>query len=924
MQDQPTPVGPQAGDHQPSAAGGTSAPADRAGPGTLWLFTLTTFLSALLLFAIQPMFAKMVLPVLGGSPSVWAVAMLFFQAALLAGYCYAHLLLRFVPAVTTGFIHLAVSAMAFLVLPIGLPAWFGEPPPGEPYLWQLGLFTVAVGLPFFAVAANAPLLQAWFASTGHRQSGDPYFLYAASNFGSFLALLGYPLVLEPLIGLRTLSWFWTAGFALLVVALAVAFMVVRRFGTSDAHAALADTTDLDHTAPTWPQRLAWIGLALVPSALLTAFTNHVSTDVASAPLIWVMPLALYLLTFVLVFRQEPRVLVALALIIGAAVAVSLKFASTRMFADSETWKTISGEREGLTIFLAGLGAAIIFLIAQRFSSISRMSWMRGVHLVAVVVGLFALSQTRYDSWFISATIGLIVFFSSTMVAHRTLYEARPAPRHLTEFYLWMSFGGALGGLFAALIAPKIFSEVFEYPILVALTMACRPGAVEALIEGFRSLGRVVQGGVPQQEKVHHQRRLDELMVLWVIASAAVLAILVMEQSLTWVRRLDADTLPSALTWFGSLVAPLKSFSTWSLAWGVAAVIAGAFGLIVLVSWRHPSRQLVAALAMCGAVVLLQSSVRRSDADRSYFGVYRVYQSGDYNVLMHGTTLHGAQRVRDDGGNMVVDTSPTTYYHPNSPMARSIEIVRESVSAKGGTSRFGVIGLGSGSLSCHARKGEQWRFFEIDPVMVRLATDPDNFSYLANCQPNPPDIVIGDARLTLAKEKDASFDLLIVDAFSSDAVPIHLMTAEALRLYLDKVAPNGVAVLHVSNRYLDLDGVLAATVRLVPGVEGIVVSDDSAEGGYNATSSTIVVLSRSEETLSQFREGMSEVSELDNRSGRARDVDCAELALGSRLGCWTAKGLRTIGLAPSSRGLRPWTDDFSDILGPFLTKMRLDD
>ncbi len=894
---------------------------DRAGSGTLWLFTLTTFLSALLLFAVQPMFAKMVLPVLGGSPSVWAVAMLFFQAALLAGYCYAHLLLRFVPVVTTGFIHLAVSVLAFIVLPIGLPAWFGEPPAGEPYLWQLGLFSVAVGLPFFAVAANAPLLQAWFASTGHRQSGDPYFLYAASNFGSFLALLGYPLVLEPLIGLRTLSMYWTIGFASLVVALAVAFVFVRRFSSPRAEVALSALDD-DSAALSVQQRLAWIGLALVPSALLTAFTNHVSTDVASAPLIWVMPLALYLLTFVLVFRQEPRVLVALALIIGAAFAVSLRFVSGRFFSEAEAWTALTTAigGSGRAILMAGVLGGVAFLIAQRFLPITRMGWMRGAHLVAIIVSLFAMSQTRYESWFISATIGIIAFFSSTLVAHRTLYEVRPAPRHLTQFYLWMSFGGALGGLFAALIAPKIFSEVFEYPILVALTMACRPGAVEAVSEGMQSLWRAVRGRLSSPSREQNQRRLDELMVLWVIIANGVLAVFVMDTAIRWLGVYTSLPLLTAFAWTQSLVRPLV---VWHAQWGAAAMIAAIFSVVVFLAWRHPSRQLAAAFVMCAAIVMLPSGVRRSEADRSYFGVYRVYQSGDYNVLMHGTTLHGAQRTRNDVGEAILDTSPTTYYHPKSPMARSVELVREHISPKGGTARFGVIGLGTGSLSCHASAGEKWRFFEIDPVMVRIATDPGNFSYLANCQPTPPDIVIGDARLTLAKEADASFDLLIVDAFSSDAVPIHLMTAEALKLYLDKVGPNGIAVLHVSNRYLDLDGVLAATAKLVPGAHGIVISDDTAEGGYGSTSSTIVVFSRNEASLVPFRED-SEVTELDNRAGRAHDMVCSELAMGERLGCFSKQGLRALGLAPSAGGLRAWTDDFSDVLGPFLTKMRIDE
>jgi hypothetical protein len=942
MPDSTPPHGSEVG-RDASTASSASVPTvqrDRAGAGTLWLFTATTFLSALLLFAIQPMFAKMVLPVLGGSPSVWAVAMLFFQAALLAGYCYAHVLLRFVPPKVTGFIHLAVCAVAFLVLPIGLPAWFGEPPAGEPYLWQLGLFSVAVGLPFFAVAANAPLLQAWFASTGHRQSGDPYFLYAASNFGSFLALLGYPLVLEPLLGLRALSWYWTFGFCLLAAALATSFWVVRRFDLSAPGAPHADSAEADSVSPSWTQRSAWIGLALVPSALLTAFTNHVSTDVASAPLIWVLPLALYLLTFVLVFRREPRLLTALALIIGVAVAVAVSFVSSRFLADWETWTSVT-ETVGSTriVIGAGIGAAGLFLVWQNVAAIDRMGWMRGVHLAAVVIGLLALSQTRYDSWFISATLGVIVFFSATMVAHRTLYEARPAPAHLTEFYLWMSLGGALGGLFAALIAPKIFSEVYEYPILVALTMACRPRALAGFIEGGRALAQKITGrpgaapasatepavsDAATEATADDRDRIDELMVLWLIAASGALAWLLMDGVLRWLRMLDLDSLPTAIWWLKWPLSLVRPIGLWGAEWGVAAIIAALFALVLLAAWRRPTRQLVAALAMCGAVVTLESSVHRSAADRSYFGVYRVYQTGNYNVLMHGTTLHGAQRIRDEAGNLVVDTSPTTYYYPASPMARSVEFAREHISRKGGTARFGVIGLGSGSLSCHAAEGEKWRFFEIDPVMVQIATDPANFSYLARCQPNPPDIVVGDARLTMAREPHNSFDLLIVDAFSSDAVPIHLMTVEALKLYLDKISPNGIVVLHVSNRYLDLDGVLAATLRLVPGAHGIVVSDDAAEGGYAATTSTVVVVSKNAGSLEPFRE-LADVTELDDRSGRARNVNCSnDLEIGARAGCLALQVLRHTGLFPSTTGLRPWTDDFSDILGPFLTKMRLDE
>ena len=928
----PEPLAAGAAATSAAAAGDVAIAAARpaeTGAGTLWLFTLTTFLSALLLFAVQPMFAKMVLPVLGGSPSVWAVALLFFQAALLAGYCYAHLLLRLLPARATGFVHLGVCAAAFLVLPIGLPAWFGEPPTGEPYLWQLGLFAVAVGLPFFAVAANAPLLQAWFATAGHRQSGDPYFLYAASNLGSFLALLGYPLVLEPLLGLKALSWYWMAGFALLVLAIAASFLAVRSSAPRTAAAASAGSAAV--SPPTWSDRLRWIGLALVPSALLTAFTTHVSTDVASAPLIWVMPLALYLLTFVLVFRQEPRVLVAIAIMLGVVMAAAVQFTGERLLkgAWEEGWDSLVATYGGLRtgLFVGGL-AGLLFLFVQHWLPARPMTWLRAVHLGAVVVALFTMSQTHYENWFISATVGVIVFFASTLVTHRTLYEARPAPRHLTEFYLWMSLGGALGGLFAALIAPKIFSEVYEYPILVALTMACRPRALQGFADGFRSLGHWLRAQATRAAGLFtraDQARVDELLMLWIVLAAGVLALLVVDGAMSRLRSFDPDSWPTALWWLGWPISLLKrtGLGLWAIRWGNAAVVAGLFGIVLLAAWRWPSRQLAAALVMCGAVVALESGVRRFPAERSYFGVYRVYPAGNYHVLMHGTTLHGAQKVtKGDDGREVADPTPATYYHPTSPMARTIEIVRDSVSKRGGTARFGVVGLGTGSLGCHASEGERWRFFEIDPVMVGIATDPERFTFLKSCQPNPPDIVLGDARLTLAREANGSFDLLIIDAFSSDAVPIHLMTAEALRLYLDKLSPSGVVLLHVSNRYLDLDGVLAATARLVPDAKGLVVQDDAAEGGYTSTSSTVVVFSRNGDVITKLREA-GDPSELDDRSRKSIvEASCGDFeGLEAKVGCLVLRGLAAAGLAPAGGGLRPWTDDFSDILGPFITKMR---
>ncbi|MFN3744224.1 MAG: fused MFS/spermidine synthase [Hyphomicrobiaceae bacterium] len=763
----------------PSSA---AVPAALTGSPTLWLFTLTTFVSALLLFSIQPMFAKMVLPVLGGSPSVWAVALCFFQGALLAGYCYAHLVIRQIGARASGFVHLAVCLAAFVVLPISLPSGWSEPPPGEPYFWQLGLFTVAVGLPFFAVAANAPLLQAWFAATGHPHGRDPYFLYAASNLGSLIALLSYPVLLEPAFGLKALSGIWTIGFMVLVALLAVSYAAVRAGQAAPRPlAAAAASSELEsRPAPTWPLRLAWIGLALVPSALLTAFTTHVSTDVASAPLIWVLPLALYLLTFVLVFRE--RSLIPMPILLAA-------------------------------------------------------------HLASVIFALLVLSQTVKEGWFLTAGSGVAVFFTSAMVAHRTLYEARPSAAHLTEFYLLMSLGGVLGGLFAALIAPKIFSEIFEYPLLLALSMACRPRALS----------------ISPKDR-------DELLVLWLLIATGVLALI-------WIP------------WMAI------RFELSYGEYGTTAAMVALFAAGIVLFWKWPPRQLVMALMMFAAIVMYPSGVKRGEAQRSYFGVYRVGTAGDFNILMHGTTLHGAQRVRDDRGDEIAGRpTPATYYYPRSPMAQSVRIISErlATTARAGTEvrrgRYGVIGLGAGSLSCLAQPGEQWRFFEIDPLMVSIAKDPGNFSFLSRCQPEA-DVVLGDARLTMAREPDGSFDLIIVDAFSSDAVPVHLMTAEALSLFLSKIKPTGAVVLHVSNRYLDLDGVVAATLPLVNDAKGLIVSDDAADGSYAQTSSTVVVVAKSEETLASFRQ-LETIIELD------------------------------------PRGLKPWTDDFSDIIGPFRSKLKL--
>ncbi|KWT70554.1 hypothetical protein APY04_0998 [Hyphomicrobium sulfonivorans] len=744
-----------------------------AGPSTLVAFAATTFLSAFLLFAIQPVFAKMVLPVLGGSSSVWAVALLFFQSALLAGYLYAHLLIRNVPSASTGFVHLAVALLALLVLPIGLPEGWNEPPPGNPYLWQLGLFTVAVGLPFFAVAANAPLLQAWFARSGHPHATDPYFLYGASNLGSLIALLGYPFLLEPTFGLTALSEYWTILYCVLIVAIGFCFLLVRRrAGSLEVKQQLA--AEDAGPAPGWRDRAAWCGLAMIPAALLTAFTTHITTDVASAPLLWVLPLSLYLLTYVIAFQTR-------------------------------------------------LPLPMWLLLPLQFG--------------VVVFALLELSQTKHDTWTLTSVAGLAAFFLAALVAHRTLFLNRPKAHYLTEFYLWMSFGGVLGGLFAALIAPQLFSEVLEYPLLIALSLACRPGVFTTRTTPVREL-------------------------IWLLGIFIVGAVII-------------NNVPMWLVVNG------YEFGEW----GVTPVVALLFAAVAILFWRYRARQLVSVLLLFAVVAILPSAVKRGNAQRSYYGVYRVGQSADseFNVFTHGTTLHGAQRIRDFKGNTVADVTPGTYYYPGSPMAKSVQIAQAKMDELGETGRFGVVGLGAGSLACYSRKHEQWRFFEIDPLVVDIASKSGHFTFLSNCQPHF-DGVVGDARLTLEKEPDHSFDLLIIDAFTSDAVPVHLMTAEALQLYARKLTDNGVVVLHISNRYLDLEAVLGATLPLVPELKGLIVSDDDADGTYAQNSSTVAVFAKDMLALDPYR-----------ALPGAQDFHDGNVSA--------------------------WTDDASDILGPFLSQRK---
>ncbi len=734
----------------------------------LVVYTAAIFTSALLLFSVQPLFTKMVLPRLGGSPAVWSVAMVFFQSLLLGGYAYAHYLMTLKSRVVPIVVHLLLLVVALLTLPLSIASGWGEPPASGYAFWLLGLFAVSIGLPFFALAANNPMLQAWFVRTGHPDGPDPYFLYASSNIGSFLALLSYPVLLEPMFTLRTQNLIWTGGYGLLIVLIAACGVLLLRSPPMTIEAISA--SDGDAPAPTWTMRLRWIFLAAVPSGLLIAVTAHISTDVAAAPLLWVLPLSLYLLTWVLVFQSRP------------------------------------------------LLSHDLMLTLQPFA-------IAGVMVLLVIGGEQNLLLTLGGHQF--------CFFIIAMACHGELARMRPAASHLTGFYVALSFGGMIGGLFAGLIAPYAFSWIAEYPILLALAALCRP------TEASKARGA---------------------FTVWLLALVAVLALIALSYR------------PGTTTEF------LETNRVWVVS-GVAVV-----AVLLAVFWRIGRWQLAALVAL--GLILIRvypTDDGRVETVRSFFGVHKIVvtSNGQYHVLMHGTTIHGAEKfLNDDGTPVKGRPEPISYYYKDGGMGRAIAAIRER---KGGPIRVAVIGLGAGTLACQSLPGEDWKFFEIDQTMVDTARDPKYFNYVSACEPDMKP-VIGDARLTFAKEKDGTYDLIIVDAYSSDAIPIHLATEEAMAIYKAKLAPQGAVVMHVSNRHLELASVVVGIAEENDLKSWVFNEDSGRDAEYIFT--TNVVISAHDET------------------------DVGKIASDEK---WM--------LTEATEGQRVWTDDYSNVLGAVWRRLR---
>lgn len=717
------------------------------------LFVATILVGSFLLFLVQPMVARMALPRLGGAPNVWNSAMLVYQALLLAGYFYAHRLSRLPFALQTR-LHLALFAVAALTLPVALVE-LPAPAPGTEVFWVPALLALSIGPVFFLVSAQAPLMQRWFSA--HPDAGEPWPLYAASNLGSFAGLIAYPLLAEPLLSLRTQAWAWSAGYALLLALIALAARSRR---------GVMQTVSPAIPAPPVPLRqvFTWLALAAVPSGLMLSTTTHLTTDIFAMPLLWVIPLGIYLLSFVVAFaenRRPARIVSALA------------------------WPVLLG----------------------------------GGGLAMVSQGLTGL---------IPVFVSIALLFFVAVALHARLYDLRPAPLQLTYFYLIMSAGGALGGLFTALIAPLVFDWVWEHPLLVFAAALLLPP--QALPDWRR-----LKGLEPAMQR------------LALIAVALAIGVL------GWLlREVTTNSEETQLRW----------------------VYAGGIALLglVLVPWRGLGPALLAVTMYLQGGFTTITDTLEGVRTRSYFGIYTVrdYPQRKLRTLAHGTTLHGEQSLDPSLARI-----PLTYYGPGSGAGIAFSHAPELF---GPNPSIGVVGLGTGTLACFARPGETWRFFEIDPAVLELSRN-GTFTYVRDCAPRA-EVVLGDARLELAKVRSGSIDLLAVDAFSSDAIPLHLLTDEAFGVYLDALSPRGVLLVHISNRYIELEPVLAA----IAAKRGLFTAlrDDYPPEGSELTGSVWVAISR----------------------------DAGQLKALQRL----APALPWIALKPAAS--RVWSDDHASIL-PFI-------
>ncbi len=698
------------------------------------LYSIALFVSASLLFWVQPLVAKMTLPFLGGTPAVWNTCMLFFQLLLLGGYAYAHVSSRNFSTKVQIAVHMSLLGLSCLFLPMAISKGFLADSSLNPVFRMLALLTCYVGLPFFTLSASAPLMQHWFSKTGHAAAHDPYFLYGASNFGSALALLAFPTILEPNLYLASQSYVWAGGFGLLVVLFAVcAYLLPKNTVSLSAKAEAED----DSAVPSIGERATWVGLAFVPSSLMLGVTTYFSTDIAALPLLWTVPLTLYLFSFIIVFSRVPAVV------------------------------------HKVTTFAVPFGLALV---------------------------LFLLFSGAAKSVGTAVTLHLTVFFIVAIAFHGELASRRPSPKYLSGFFLYMSLGGALGGIFNGFLAPLLFSTVAEYPFTLT--------AAAVLLLTFAA------------NRASSEGRTKQITVAAI--SAVVIGALSYWLLRSWpLMKVNFDSMAQEYRLSGPQLASIFSY-----------LIPATLCLIPLFIRKN----VTAFAAALGVYVIIghgTQAVQREilHLERSFFGVLKVENNSwsGFRSLVNGTTLHGKQNL-----DPAKAQNALTYYHETGPVG---QLFREFSGDKM-KKHVGLVGLGTGTLASYGQTGQDMTFYEIDAKVRRIAET--YFTFLANCKAKV-NFEMGDARLRLERAPENYYGILVIDAFSSDAIPVHLLTLDAVKLYFSKLEKDGVLAVHVSNRYLSLEpvvGRIAAEAGLIARVR-----NDPSDDASGKTASTWIILAK---------------------------------------------------------------------------------
>ena len=678
------------------------------------VFSLTLLISAALIFSVQPMFSKMILPLLGGTPQVWTTAMLFFQIMLLAGYFYAHISDQVFGLRTQIILHLSLIFIFLTVLPFSIPEGWTPGADQNPTLWQLLTMTSVLGGPFFILAGSAPLFQKWFSQSDHKDADSPYFLYGASNLGSMGALLAYPFLIEPHLHLPEQSQHWMVGYIILAACVIACGSLVWKnrnikTGMRASHKHPEHPGNL--STITWKRRSLWLLLSFLPSSLMLGVTSYITTDIASVPLLWIIPLALYVGTFILVFAKTELI-----------------------------------------------SKKIIFII-------------QGLLMAALIALMLAYGR---DNIFIFIGLHFTLFFFCALACHKELADSKPPAAHLTDFYLMMSIGGALGGVFNAIIAPYIFLFPIEYSLVLCAIAYMRYYNQQG--HRPRSIKNILQTFTSSVQTAWADRSLTPVLNPYLIIAAILTGIIFYK----FLIALPVNNL--LITVFIFVLAAalvLTRFYLWFIL--TLTLLLNPLGYF----WSNSDKEKLVHL------------------DRNFFGVIRVVDGDKTTSLIHGTTVHGLQAKRIDGADNQKPI-PLSYYSPASPLADIFSIL----DAQKGQQNIAAVGLGVGSVACYSKENRHFDFFEIDPDIAGVAQNTDYFTYLSDCG-SPYTIHIGDGRIQIAKQPDQSYDFILIDAFSSDNIPVHLLTTEAIQTYMKKLKPNGLLAFHISNNYLDIEPVLTA-------------------------------------------------------------------------------------------------------------------